>query len=699
MTELIIAEKPDAAKRIAEALADKKPKKLAINKVPYYELTHNKKKILVGCAVGHLYTLAEKKKSGFTYPVYDVEWRAAHEVKKASEFSKKYLTTLQKLAKQADSFVIACDYDQEGSVIGYNCIRFIAKKKDAKRMKFSTLTKDELTESYKKASKHLDFEQIEAGETRHYMDYFWGISLSRALTSSIKTTGSFKLLSAGRVQGPALSIIVKREKEIQKFKPVPFWEIELKSGKITAYHKDGKIFDKKLVSKILKTTKNKDGIVKSITRREFLQEPPTPFDLTTLQTESYRNFNYTPKDTLAIAQDLYTKGFISYPRTSSQKLPSSLNLKKIMQEISKQKNYSSLAKELLKTKLQPNEGKKTDPAHPAIFPTGEIGTITDKQKKVYDLITKRFLSTFAEPAKRETITCEIDVNKEIFIAKGTRTTEEGWHKFYEPYTNFKDEEIPKLKEKQVLKKPKINKLDKETQPPKRYTQASLIKELEKKNLGTKATRAQIIDALYQRHYVVERAIEATKLGIEIIGTLGKYCPEILDEDLTRYFEEELERIRESKKKEKEVLEEAKKTLTNILEHFRKNEEKIGKELLGATRETQREINTVGTCPECKKGTLIIRMGRFGKFIACDKYPKCKTTFSVPSNALVKPIKDLCPECKHYMLMVIRKGKRPWKYCISKTCPKKLEWIKQQEELKKQKEAEKKVTKKKKSKTS
>ncbi len=676
-TELIICEKPAQAEKIAEALADKKPKR---------------KKILVGCAVGHLFTLAEKEKNGWNYPVFSIEWKPAHEVKKASEFSKKYLDTLKKLVKEADSFVVACDYDQEGSVIGFNCIRFIANQKDAKRMKFSTLTKDELIESYENASPHLDFPQIYAGETRHFMDYFWGISMSRALTHSIKAAGSFKVMSAGRVQGPTLKIIVDREEEIQAFKPVPFWEIELKTKEATAYHKEDKIFDKKRVDAILKKTKGKPAEVTSMTEKEFTQAPPTPFDLTTLQTEAYRCFGITPKDALAVAQELYTAGFISYPRTSSQKLLPSIKYKKILEMIAKQIEYSSLAHEILKKNPVPNEGKKTDPAHPAIYPTGEVKGLKDRTKKIYDLIVRRFLATFAPPAKRKTITAEIDVNAEPFIAKGTVTTVPGWHEFYGPYADFKDEEIPQLKEKQKLKDPKITPEEKQTQPPKRYTAASLIKELEKKNLGTKSTRAAIIDALYQRNYVSEKAIEATQLGIATITTLKKFCPEIVDEALTRHFEEEMEQIREEKKKPEEILDEAKLELEKILTRFKANEKKIGEGLLEATRETNRIANTVGPCPKCKEGTLMIRRARKFKsyFVGCSAYPKCKNLYSLPSNGLMKTTDKVCESCQHPIVLIIRAGKRPWNFCINKICPLKEEWMKKQEEKRKQEELKKEV---------
>ena len=192
----------------------------------------------------------------------------------------------------------------------------------------------------------------------------------------------------------------------------------------------------------------------------------------------------------------------------------------------------------------PHEGEKVDPAHPAIYPTGELGKIKERQVKVYDLIVRRTLATFASPAKRKIVTAVLDVNNELFVARGAVTVEKGWHAFYGIYTPIKDEKIPDLKEKQVIKKPKIESLEKETQPPKRYTQASIIKELEKRNLGTKATRAAIIDALYLRHYVTEKTLKATKLGIATIETLEKFCPEIIDDKLTEHFEKEMEEIRD-----------------------------------------------------------------------------------------------------------------------------------------------------------
>lgn len=678
MTELIICEKPAQAEKIASALGN--PKKHLDNKVPFYEIELNNKKILVGCAVGHLFNLAEKKKNGWKYPVWDIEWKPSHEINKKSDFSKKYLDVLKKLAKQADSFVVACDYDMEGSTIGYNCIRFICKKKDARRMKFSTLTKDELVESYEKAMKHLDFPVIEAGETRHIVDWLYGINLSRALTLAVKKAGLFKLLSIGRVQGPALKIIVERELEIQKFEPKPYWEIklegEINKNKVSADHIEGKFQDKKKAEDIIKKTKGKKAVISEIEKKKTQVAPPVPFDLTTLQTEAYRSFGISPKETLSIAQDLYTSGLISYPRTSSQKLPVSLGLDKIIKKLGKIKEYQKICEGLLKDGIKPNEGKKSDSAHPAIFATGEHKKLTDRSKKIYDLITRRFLACFSSPLKRETINVKIDVNGEKFITKGVTILEPGWYSIYH-YASLKEQEIPKMEENNELDKNKIDMLEDFTKPPKRYTEASLIKELEKKELGTKSTRAQIVDNLYQRHYIKEKSIEATTLGMSAIKTLEKYCPEIIDERLTRYFENEMDEIMDGKKKQKEVLEESKVVLEKILVHFKDNEDNIGKELLEATKETRDVMSKVGLCPSCSEGDLMIRRGRFGQFVACNKYPKCKTTFSLPSNALIKPVDKECNECKFIQVTVIRKGKRPWTYCLSKECPAKLRWIEEQ----------------------
>ncbi|MEM4267340.1 MAG: DNA topoisomerase I [Candidatus Woesearchaeota archaeon] len=687
--ELIITEKPQAAKKIAEALADSKVSKYNMSGVPYYEISSSGKRIVIGCAVGHLYTMSEKKKGKWEYPIFNVEWRPINEVNKNSKFSAKYLQTIKKLSKDANIFTVACDYDIEGEVIGYNIIRFVCKQSDARRMKFSTLTKEELKTAFNNVSHSIDWGLAKAGLTRHELDWYYGINLSRALSLAVKSVGSFKILSSGRVQGPALKIIVDREKEISAFIPTPYWQIELQGESneehITAFHIEDKFWEKQKADAVLENTRGQDGTVSSVERNEFNQAPPPPFDLTTLQTEAYRALNIQPKQTLEIAQDLYVNGFISYPRTSSQKLPT-INFRKVLSELAKQKEYAELINKLLaKTSLKPREGDKTDPAHPAIYPTGIKPTLTDRKKAVYDLIVKRFLACFAEPAMRETVLIKIDVNKEIFVAKGTRTTKKGWHEYYAPYVPFTEQELPMLEKNQFVKVKQILLHNKETQPPKRYTPASIIKELEKRNLGTKATRAAIIDNLYQRGYLSDVPIRATPLGINTCEILEKYSPKILDEELTRHFEDEMELIRIGKITPEKVLSEARQKLIEILEEFRKNEKEIGEGLLKANIETRNIMMQVGQCPVCKKGILEIRQGKYGRFVACNMYPDCETTFNLPNTGTIKATQQICEQCKHPMIQISR-GKKPQVVCINNRCPKKMNEHRTAAEKKGRKEA-------------
>jgi len=244
----------------------------------------------------------------------------------------------------------------------------------------------------------------------------------------------------------------------------------------------------------------------------------------------------------------------------------------------------------------------------------------------------------------------------------------GWFTLYGRYVMLQEEELPEVKEKDIIQIKKITNHDKETQPPKRYTPSSIIKELEKKNLGTKATRASIIDTLFQRHYVTgSKSIEATELGIRTVNTLEEFCPRILDEEMTRHFEEEMDQIRENKKEKELVLDEAKDAISKILDILKENEKVIGEQLKSAHIETRDALTTLGKCPSCKDGDLQIRKGKYGQFAACNKYPDCKTTFSLPAGALLKPTKNTCEVCSFPMILSIKKRKRPQELCLNPDC--------------------------------
>ena len=245
------------------------------------------------------------------------------------------------------------------------------------------------------------------------------------------------------------------------------------------------------------------------------------------------------------------------------------------------------------------------------------------------------MAVFGEPALRKTIIVTLDCKKENFIAKGTTTIKQGWFELYGRHVKLKEEELPKIKEGDICQIKKLEKLNKETSPPKRYTESSLIKALEKENLGTKATRSQIVESA-----------------------------------LTRHFEESMEKIRSGKEKSEKVLKESKETIIEITKQFNKHLKQIGKELLAAHKETRNVMTFVGQCPNCKKGELHIRRGKFGNFISCNKYPDCKTIFSVP-QVIVKPTKEICETCKHHKVKIIKKRRAPQIICINSKCPEKL----------------------------
>lgn len=677
--ELIITEKPQAALKIAEALG--KSVKRDSHGVPYYEVDRKGKEIIVACAVGHLFTLSQISPRS-TGPVFEIKWVPNYLVRKG-DFSKKYYEALLSLVKGASSLTVATDYDIEGEVIGWNVIRFIGNQKDASRMKFSTLTEKELNESYENKSGSIDWGQAIAGETRHYLDWFYGINLSRSLMNALKAAGRFKIMSIGRVQGPALNLIVEKENQILSFKSQPYWQvfITLENPKIELVH-NRDIFKKSELEKF----HGLQGKFADVTTEKKQQEiqPNPPFNLTTLQTEAYRLFGLNPARTLQIAQNLYLSGLISYPRTSSQKLPPSINYHEILRKLASRFN----AERLLKRKT-PMEGKKTDPAHPSIYPTGNSGDMREEEKKIYELIVKRFLALFCEDAVLENKTITAKVNDMIFIKKGSSIKRAGWLEIYP--IRLSEIDLPDVNGKIMVSNSNI--IEKETQPPKRFSPASLVSELEKRNLGTKATRANILETLYDRGYIQGQSIKATPLGMSLIETLEKHSPIIIDEALTRKFEKEMNEIQTTKKnqleKEKKVIDEAKDAITKISGQFKAQEKEIGEELAGANTkfiEQQNEENKLNLCPVCKKGNLKITYSPKTKryFIACSSYPECRNTYSLPPNSLIKKSDKTCEKCGWPMLLSIKKGKRPWVFCFNPQCETNRERI---EAYRKRKEAE------------
>jgi len=674
---LIIAEKPSAAKSIADALADGKPKKLG-DKAAWYEFTRDGKDFVTVPAVGHLFTLKQKGK-GWEYPIFDVEWIPTFQANKFAKFTEPYFRNIEALAKDAGDVIIATDYDDEGEVIGYNILKFILGRKDAARLKFSTMTKEELLDSYAHPTK-LNKNLIEAGLARHYLDFYWGISFTRALTLAVKASAKrFRIVSTGRVQGPVLHMLAKHEKQIKAFKPVPFWEIEMhvqigKQEMVAEYGR--KINDKKEAEATTKKADVKTATVKDITKKIMTQAPPKPYNTTSMLADIYRYFGYSPQQGLSIAETLYQSGMISYPRTSSEKLPKDINYKKIITQLGKQKNYEKDAKQLLAGELKPEEGSKTDAAHPAVYPTGVYKKIGDKQAKVYDLIVRRFLAVFGQPAKRESNRIILDANGVFFSLNGKKTIEAGWTSLYGKYAQREEIILPNIKIGDKIPVKKVELLSKETQPPARFSQGSVLKEMEQKNLGTKSTRAQILQILYNRGYLLGKSIEVTELGEQLSNILEKNIPDVISEKLTGHFEEMTESIENGKAKRDDVLEEAKRKIEKICRAFKKKEKTIGDELTAAVIATQDKQSKLGTCLKCGGTLKVHKNWRTGKrFVGCSGYPKgCRVGFPLPREGIIMSTGKNCEECKLPIIQVQKAGARPFRMCLDPLCVTKKDWL-------------------------
>ena len=679
---LIITEKPDAARRIAMALdAEGKPQKVLESGVPYH-VAKRSEEIVVVPALGHLYTVADQKRGKQNYPVFDFRWVPRYLAERGASRIRTWLKVISKLAENADRYVDACDYDIEGSIIGYSILKYACggKEKTAQRMKYSTLTKDELEKAYGDLSEHLDFALIEAGLTRHEVDWLYGINLSRALTAAAKNySGRYATLSTGRVQGPTLNFLETREERIKCFVPTPYWSIkaEVKIDKtiFKAEYEKNAIETKAEADAVVNSCKGKDGEIEKIEVNEFKQMPPLPFDLGSLQSEAYRVFKYTPMRTSSIAQRLYLAALISYPRTNSQKLPPSINYQSILRQLSRVFEYSKLTHELFtKPALKPTEGRKKDPAHPAIYPTGNLPErrLYGTERKVWDLVVRRFLAVFGEPAIQKSLKATISINGNLFRLIGRQTLEEGWLRFYKPYIHLEDAPLPSLKEGQKVSLKRVVLEDKFTKAPPRYNPSSLLRRMEKEEIGTKATRAGIIETLHARKYTRGERIVVTDLGFEVADVLKKYCPTVMSLELTRKLEERMSEIQRGKETRENVLIEVVEILKPVTEKLKENEKAIGARLSQAVMKARLEERIVGACPVCRSGKLVIlRSKKTGKrFIGCTNYFEgiCKTAFPLPQRGLVKPLGGVCKSCSWPTVQVWMKGRRPWNLCFNPNCP-------------------------------
>lgn len=653
----IITEKPDAARRIASALDRyRNAKRVKEKGVPYYLARHNTNLVVVP-ALGHLYTISSEKNGRTSYPVFDYKWVPRYAVERKSGHIKKWLEIIMKLAQDADEFVDACDYDIEGSVIGYHILKYACGGKEnvARRMKFSTLIEEELEKAYTESLPHLDFALIEAGQTRHEIDWLYGINLSRALTVAVKKwSGKYWTLSTGRVQGPLLKFLVSRETNIRSFVPTPFWKIKAK------LQIKGRMFTAKFGKRAIETWKEAyeistgckgKGQIEKVATHRFEQSPPVPFDTGTLQVEAYKLFGFSPQKTLDIAQRLYLDALISYPRTSSQRLPSGVDFKAILHNLGSAPKYEELAAKLLTEKeLKPIEGIREDSAHPAIYPTGKLPErLLDKSEaSLWDLVVRRFMAACGEPATRQSIKAKISINNRVFYLNGRQTTRRGWQQFYGCYTDLEETPLPPLSKGQMICFKKVIVEPRFTKPPSRYNPSSLLVKMEEAGIGTKATRANTIQTLYKRKYVRDERMTVTELGFQVLDVLESHCRQIVSVEMTKELEGRINQIAHENEKGKAVLADAIRTLGPMVKELEQNKLQIGKQLSNALKTARLNENIIGACPNCRTGKLFVIYSKTSgkRFVGCTNYftGVCRTSFVLPQKGIIRPNAGQCDLC-------------------------------------------------------
>ena len=562
--------------------------------------------------------------------------------------AKERIEKLKKEAKKAKLVILGCDPDREGEAIAWHLVK-ILKPKDYWRIVFHEITDKAIKEALKNPRK-IDMNLVNAQQARRILDRIVGYKLSPLLWKKVA-----KGLSAGRVQSVAVRLIVEREREIQNFKPQEYWTIEAllakskekKEFKAQLTKKDGKtisqfeIKNEKEAKKIVGQLKNAKFVVEKIERKERKRNPPEPFMTSTLQRVCATKFGWSAEKTMQLAQQLYEMGLISYHRTDS------LNLSDLALEMAKEYIVENFGQNYHQLRKYKTKSKVAQEAHEAIRPTDVKKTpdilkekLNSQQLKLYELIWRRFLACQMKEAIFDQTRVEILAKNFTFSATGQILKFDGFLKVYP--VEFEEIQLPPLKEKEILELIKLIPTQHFTQPPPRYTEASLIKELEKYGIGRPSTYAPILATIQERNYVKKdekKRLYPTALGFAVNDLLVKHFPTIVDISFTAKMEEQLDSVANGKKNWVELLKE-------FYYPFREILEKKYKEIRGAgiLEKTEKK------CPRCG-AFLLVRVSKYGRFLACSNYPRCKFTQDLENATGIS-----CPKCKKGEI-VKRKGKK------------------------------------------
>jgi DNA topoisomerase-1 len=581
--------------------------------------------------------------------------------------AKAHLKELKAQAKKADMIYFATDEDREGEAIAWHLMQALKPKPEkAKRVTFSEITKSAIQKAIANP-RQLDQSLVDAQQARRVLDRLVGYKLSPLLWKKVR-----RGLSAGRVQSVAVRLIVEREAEISAFKAEEYWSIK------ALFTKDGHQFeslllqrDGKAIPKLgLKTKAEVDEIVKALEGAAFTvsnletkerkRTPPAPFTTSTLQQAAVNQLGFSSKRTMMIAQQLYEgvelgeegpTGLITYMRTDS------LNLAQEATDKAREAIAAQFGADyaLPQPRFYANKSKGAQEAHEAIRPTDPTRTpnsiaahVTPDQLKVYRLIWQRMIASQMAQARLHQTAVDITAGDFVFRASGSTVIFDGFVKALGEKAAFQETVLPKLAKGDVLTNDKIEPEQHFTQPPARYSEATLVKALEEHGIGRPSTYAPTIDVIQRREYVVkgdDKRFSPTEIGILVNGVLTQNFPDIVDIDFTAGMESDLDNIASGEKKWQPVIK-------NFYAPFEKQIKLKEKEL---SKEDLTQEKTGEKCPDCGN-ELIIKLGRFGKFKACSNYPECKHTEPIgEEKALQQELSgEMCPDCGKPL--VVKRGR-------------------------------------------
>ena len=586
------------------------------------------------------------------------------------------IKSLKKDAKSAKKVYLATDPDREGEAIAWHLAHILDIPEDSKsRVTFNEITKTAVQKAIKEP-RQIDINLVNAQQARRVLDRIVGYKISPVLWKKVR-----KGLSAGRVQSVAVKLIVDREKEIEDFIPEEYWNIiaklldekskkEFEAKLVGKNNKKLEIHSKEEVDEILANIKDAKFIVKDVKKGERKRNPAPPFTTSTMQQEASRKLNFSLKKTMSVAQTLYegvkipekgTVGLITYMRTDSTRI--SEEARKVAKEVV-EATYGSEYYEnrYYKTKADAQDAHEAiRPTYIDIKPEQIKDSLTNDQYKLYRLIYNRFLASQMKSAIFDTLAVTIDANEYNFKANGQSIKFKGFMTLYVEGTDEKEDEIgqiPLLEVAQEVKKEKIESKQSFTEPPPRYTEASLVKALEEKDIGRPSTYSPTITTILARHYIEKEAkqLVPTELGKVVNKLLTENFPDIINVEFTAEIENEFDEIADGKENWKQMISE-------FYGPFEKELEKVEKELEHV--ELEEEVSDV-PCEKCGR-MMVVKYGRYGKFLACPGYPECKNV-----KPYIETIDEPCPKCGGKVQ--IRKTKNRRTFYICENNPEKCDYI-------------------------